>query len=175
MKVALDQILAYVVPRKRLAPPWLRRLTCRPAAGAGETGTGAPAPVVRVITVPTDPPVILCSQTPAVLVLFDGEPLFAPIKDTGLKFAVNTNWDMFQEEGSRPATSSTATPGFRPRADGPWAPVDKLPKSLWSLPRRTTRGGAQEPARQDRLRGKMPKVFVSVKPAELILLAGGRR
>ena len=45
-----------------------------------------------------DPPPIFFSQTPAVLVNFDGEPIWSPIAKNDLKFAVNTNWDVFQHE-----------------------------------------------------------------------------
>ena len=44
----------------------------------------------------SDPPQIFLSRTPAILVNFDGEPIWSPIKDNDLKFAVNTNWDFFQ-------------------------------------------------------------------------------
>ena len=44
----------------------------------------------------SDPPQIFMSRTPAILVSFDGEPIWSPIKDNDLKFAVNTNWDFFQ-------------------------------------------------------------------------------
>ena len=43
-----------------------------------------------------DPPTIFFSKTPAVIVNLDGEPIWSPIKDNDLKFAVNTNWDLFQ-------------------------------------------------------------------------------
>ena len=48
-----------------------------------------------------DPPTIFFSQTPAVLVNLDGEPIWSPIKDNDLKFAVNTNWDLFQHEPTK--------------------------------------------------------------------------
>ena len=35
-------------------------------------------------------------KTPAVIVNLDGEPIWSPIKENDLKFAVNTNWDLFQ-------------------------------------------------------------------------------
>src|SRR5262249_38779966 len=44
--------------------------------------------------VKADPPAIFFSQVPAVLVIFDGEPIWSPIKDNDLRFAVNTNWDV---------------------------------------------------------------------------------
>ena len=46
--------------------------------------------------VKADPPVIFYSTTPAVLVNLDGDPIWSPIKDNDLKFAVNTNWDLFE-------------------------------------------------------------------------------
>jgi hypothetical protein len=42
-----------------------------------------------------DPPAIFYSAKPASLVVFDGEPVLAPIGKTGLSSAVNTNWDVF--------------------------------------------------------------------------------
>ena len=43
---------------------------------------------------------IFFSESPAVIVNLDGEPIWSPIKDNDLKFAVNTNWDLFQHEPS---------------------------------------------------------------------------
>ena len=48
-----------------------------------------------------DPPTIFFSKTPAVIVNLDGEPIWSPIKDNDLKFAVNTNWDLFQHEPTK--------------------------------------------------------------------------
>ena len=48
-----------------------------------------------------DPPRILVSTTPAILLQTDGEAAYAPVKGkTGLSFVVNTNWDLFRiDEG----------------------------------------------------------------------------
>ena len=35
------------------------------------------------------------------IVNIDGEPIWSPIKDNDLKFAVNTNWDLFQHVPDR--------------------------------------------------------------------------
>ena len=48
--------------------------------------------------VKADPPPIFFSTKPAVLVNIDGDPIWSPIKDNDLKYAVNTNWDLFQLE-----------------------------------------------------------------------------
>ena len=46
--------------------------------------------------VKADPPVIFYSTSPAILVNLDGDPIWSPIKDNDLRFAVNTNWDLFE-------------------------------------------------------------------------------
>jgi hypothetical protein len=39
---------------------------------------------------------VFSSTKPAVLVSFDGDPIWSQIQSTDLKYAVNTNWDVFQ-------------------------------------------------------------------------------
>ena len=58
-----------------------------------------------------DPPAIFFSKTPAMLVNLDGEPIWSPIKDNDLKFAVNTNWDLFQHVPTNTSTCGTTTRG----------------------------------------------------------------
>ena len=121
-----------------------------------------------------DPPVIFFSNTPAVVVNFDGEPIWSPIEKNDLKFAVNTNWDVFEHEPTKTfylryndswLTATTVT--------GPWTAAGKLPPSFSSLPAdesfadvKKAVPGKSLPANQ------RPKVNVSMVPAELILLRG---
>ena len=61
--------------------------------------------------VKADPPPIFFSKTPAVLVNIDGDPIWSPIKDNDLKFAVNTNWDLFEHSADQdvlPSRNDTA-------------------------------------------------------------------
>jgi hypothetical protein len=120
------------------------------------------------------PPPIFFSQTPAIMVNIDGEPIWSPIKEVDLKFAVNTNWDLFQH----------ATAGLFLRNEkvwlkaadvkGPWTPAGDLPDSFKKLPDKDENWKDVK----DSLPGKkikateMPTVFVSQTPAELILLTG---
>src|SRR5262249_17298882 len=117
---------------------------------------------------------IFFSQTPAVLVNIDGDPVWSPIPGTDLKFAVNTNWDLFQEA---PANN------YFLRVDqswlvassitGPWQRAEKLPASFNNLPDNGnwTDTKAAIPAKAISP-GSRPVVFTSMKPAELILLKG---
>jgi hypothetical protein len=121
----------------------------------------------------SDPPQIFMSRTPAILVSFDGEPIWSPIKDNDLKFAVNTNWDFFQY----PPTSTyylrnDATWLKATALGGPWTPAGPLPESFKKLP--ATDDNWKEVVLN--LPGKpitsVPKVDVTTTPAELILFDG---
>ncbi len=120
-----------------------------------------------------DPPKIFVSTTPAILVVLNGKPIMSPIKDNDLKFAVNTNWDLFELAQTwylrnEDAWYKALTLG------GPWAPAGKLPKPFKKLPK-----PKKDPTWKDvkeNMPGKkikpedVPRVFLSEKPAELILI-----
>ena len=124
--------------------------------------------------VKADPPVVFSSTKRAALVIFDGNPIWSPIDANDLKFAVNTNWDVFEH-------TATKTYFLRVNASwmtahsimGPWTPAAKLPPSFSKLP-------ADENWKEVRsaVPGKVltaaqvPTVFVSAEPAEMILMSG---
>src|SRR4030095_15365213 len=97
-----------------------------------------------------------------------------PIKENDLKFAVNTNWDLF-EHGPTKTYYLLNNDTWLKATDvkGPWSPAGTLPGSFTKLP-------AEENWKEVKanLPGKplsaaaAPKVFVSFQPAELILLTG---
>jgi hypothetical protein len=119
-----------------------------------------------------DPPKIFFSQTPALLVNIDGEPIWSPIPNNDLKFAVNTNWDLFLHEPSKTyyllnGQSWLSTTDLA----GAWSGVSKLPASFSGLPGdqnfKDARAAVPGKSAKDR-----PAVFVSFEPAEMILLRG---
>ena len=121
-----------------------------------------------------DPPTIFFSKTPAVIMNIDGDPIWSPIKDNDLKYAVNTNWDLFQYgPTSTLYLRNDATWLKGTDVKGPWAPAGKLPDSFNKLPAEDNWKDVKAS-----LPGKavaasaVPKVFMSTKPAELILLTG---
>ena len=121
-----------------------------------------------------DPPTIFFSDTPALLVNLDSDPIWSPIKENDLKFAVNTNWDLFSHEPTK--TFYLRNEGSWLKAadmKGPWTPAGKLPESFKKLPADDNwkEVKAAVPGKQIDPK-KAPKVFVSTTPAELILLAG---
>jgi len=124
--------------------------------------------------VKADPPVIFYSSTRAVLVNIDGDPVWSPIKDNDLKFAVNTNWDLFQHTQNntfylRDNDNWLSAANLQ----GPWKPAGKLPDSFGKLPADENWKDVKAalPGRTVAA-SSIPKVFVSTKPSEMILLQG---
>jgi hypothetical protein len=122
--------------------------------------------------VKADPPTIFFSKSPAVIVNLDGEPIWSPIKDNDLKYAVNTNWDLFQYAPTNTLYLRNNDTWLKATdVKGPWSAAGKLPDSFKKLP-------AEENWKDVKanLPGKsvntVPHVFVSSQPAELILLTG---
>jgi hypothetical protein len=124
--------------------------------------------------VKADPPVMFFSKKPAALVVFDGDPIWSPIEGNDLKFAVNTNWDLFEH---------TVTKTYYLRIDnswmtasavqGPWTPAGKLPDSFAKLPADENWKDVKAALPGQKIAaGKESNVFVSLKPAEMILLKG---
>jgi hypothetical protein len=114
------------------------------------------------------------SRTPAVLVLFDGEPLFVEIKETELEFAVNTNWDVFHHPASSTYYLLHDDAWLEaPVTTGPWAPAGKLPKAFSKLPDSDSFKEVRKHVPGKEISKKdTPRVFVSYRPTELILLEG---
>ncbi len=120
-----------------------------------------------------DPPHIFFSTKPAVLVNVDGAPIWSPIAGSDLKFAVNTNWDVFQHPSGMLYLRHDYVWLKAPALTGPWSPAGVLPDSFGRLPAddnwravRTSLPGRRIAA------AEVPTVFVSTSPAELILLSG---
>jgi hypothetical protein len=120
----------------------------------------------------SDPPAIFFSKTSAVLLNVDGDPIWSPIRENDLKFAVNTNWDLFQYPQANTFYLRNDTTWLQaPDVKGPWTAVKKLPSSFKRLPKEDNWKEVR-----DNLKGKqgdhVPTVFVSTQPAELIALQG---
>jgi hypothetical protein len=125
-------------------------------------------------SVPVDnaPPQIFYSDRAASLVVFDGEPVMAPVGKTGLSYAVNTNWDVLTDGKSWFLLNNglwLTAPAF----GGPWTPTPTLPRAFNSVPagqnfeavRKAVPPSNQKPP-------VVPQIFVSTKPAEIIVTNG---
>ena len=124
--------------------------------------------------VKADPPTIFYSERSAILVNLDGDPIWSPIKDNDLKYAVNTNWDLFQHGVDKQFYLRNNDTWLK-AADvkGPWQPAGKLPDSFSKLPKDDNWKDviAALPGRAISA-AQVPTVHVSTTPAEMILLTG---
>ncbi len=123
--------------------------------------------------VKADPPAIFFSDRPAILVNIDGNPIWSPIKDNDLRFAINTNWDLFERGGTYYLRNDNAWLTAR-AIEGPWTPERRLPDSFFRLPAddnwKDVRAALSGPA--STAAPAAPLVYVSRTPGELILLRG---
>lgn len=132
----------------------------------------------RSIEVSMEPPQIFYSAKPAVLLMFDGEPVFAPVGDPQMEgtltFAVNTNWTVLREKesdtlylmlGERWLTADDY--------QGPWLPADKVPESFGTLPDHPNWDQARKAIPAPPIEPEpIPNIYVSTEPAELIVTDG---
>jgi hypothetical protein len=122
--------------------------------------------------VKADPPVVFSSTTPAVLVNLDGTPIWSPIKENDLRFAVNTNWDLFEYPASSTFYLRNGNAWMKASSvGGPWTPAGTLPDSFAKLPDNDNWKDARA-AIPPHAASAATRVFVSTTPAELILLRG---
>ncbi len=128
---------------------------------------------INTVDLNLDPPPLYYSDSPAILVIFMGQPSFKDIAGTQLVFAVNTNWIVLKDNLKERyyllnGNSWLTTPDL---LNGPWSAVDKLPDEFSKLP---DNAGWDEAKKN--IPGKpattIPKVICCTSPAELIVTEG---
>src|SRR5262249_48903180 len=95
-------------------------------------------------------------------------------KDNDLKFAVNTNWDLFQHEPTKTFYLRVEKSWLQaPAVEGPWTPAGKLPESFKKLDSSDNWKEVKANVPGKKLDAdEAPKVFYSTQPAEMILTKG---
>jgi hypothetical protein len=128
----------------------------------------------NVAGVKSDPPPVFFSDRPAVLVNIDGDAIWSPIEGNDLRFAVNTNWDLFEHAPSKTFYLRVDNGWLQASAlDGKWTPAASLPDSFSKLPADDNWKDARAAVPlKPMAAAQVPAVFVSKVPAELILLRG---
>ncbi len=119
-----------------------------------------------------EPPPIFYSSTPAILVMTDGEPLLAPLPDTKLQYVVNTNWDLFRYKDKEWYLRNGDRWLKNDKLAGDWRYDSRLPGDFKRLPddgNWADVNAANPPGKGDKI---VPTVFVSDRPAELIVTEG---
>jgi hypothetical protein len=152
-----------------LAPPtvWIsmqRLVACIPKPATAPAG----------VQLNNDPPQIIVSYRPSILLGLEGQPVLADIPKRKLQYVVNTEWALFLYgkstyyllAGERWLTSNTL--------EGPWSPTTKLPRDMKDLLKDQQWASLKPyipppPASADIV---IPTVFYSAVPAVMILFDG---
>lgn len=121
-----------------------------------------------------DPPPIYVSTSPAMILMVEGKPVLSPVESTGLKFVVNTNWDLFFDESSTTYYLLSGDEWLSAKdLKGPWELPPSLPNAFEKLPDEDTWKHVKDEVPWTVRKGMIiPKVFYSDKPAELIVFDG---
>ena len=128
------------------------------------------APTVRV---KNDPPVIFVSNSPAILLFVDGQPVRAAIKNTSLEFVVNTTWPLFVDKPTSKFYLLVDKQWMTADGlEGKWAPTSRLPKDMSKLPQDPEWASLQKVIPPAPSSGAAPNVFYSTNQAEVILFDG---
>lgn len=129
-------------------------------------------PQAQDVAVLNDPPAIFQSERPASLVVFDGDPVMVPAGKTELKYAVNTNWEIFTDGKSWFLLDDglwLSAPAF----SGPYKPVATLPPAFRALPLEPNFTAVRNAIPPKAVKPTIaPTIFVSTKPAEIIVTDG---
>jgi hypothetical protein len=129
---------------------------------------------VTGVAVNNDPPVIVISYGPAILLAVDGEPSLAEIPKTKMEFVVNTAWPLFFDKGQSTYYLLVGQQWLAANSlDGPWTPTTKLPKDMTKVAEDSQWAALKKVIPPPAVSGVIiPKVFFTKTPAEIILFDG---
>jgi len=119
-----------------------------------------------------EPPPIFYSSLPAILINLDGEPILAPIPETKITYAVNTNWDLFQYREDDWYLRHDKRWLKSDELDGEWKWDNSLPGDFDDLPADDNWTDVKAAMPPEKSADDEPIVFVSKQPAELIVTDG---
>lgn len=132
----------------------------------------------KSVAVNNDPPDILFSTNPAVLILVDGQPALKPSSVSRVQRVINSR-SLLLQKGGRYYTMIAGHWASAPALNGPWTPLAKPDASLVQAAKQAADSHLVETldnppkALQDVFAaGGWPKVYVRTRPAELIAVEG---
>jgi hypothetical protein len=130
--------------------------------------------------VKNDPPRIILSTTPALLVLVDGKPVLRPVDGSSLQRVVNS-WALIlvDSKGGKHYLRAMGRWFEASTVEGPWAPARQTPAGLDAAMQTVAKGQRvnllDDPGPEIKdatARGVLPTIHVSTVPAELIQTRG---
>ncbi len=127
-----------------------------------------------------DPPRIIFSTKPSILVVIDGPPTFRGIGSTHLQLLLNSKATIILDtEDSKRYLNVMDGWMEAPDLEGPWTYASKIPNDMKEITKgirerqKTSAEDAALPSlEQANKEGKIPEIFLSFGPAELLLTDG---
>ncbi|HEX9477234.1 MAG TPA: hypothetical protein VGA90_00650, partial [Methylomirabilota bacterium] len=134
----------------------------------------------RVVAVRNDPPRIIVSQVPALLVRVDGQPVLRPVAGSAYLRVINTRVLLLLDRAAGRYYLWLRNQWLAaPKLDGPWAAVSDPSAVLDAAKEAAVQGGQvdlldnEPPDLAPILQaGDTPTVYVSTTPAELLMVKG---
>jgi hypothetical protein len=137
---------------------------------------------IKGVAVNNDPPRVIFASRPSMLVLVDGQPKFTEVPETELQRVLNTQAVILLDPKTRKYYLNMMD-GWLEASDltaGPWSYAEKIPKGMKEITkqikeqqRQSIQEGTKNPSlKQAKKEGKIPDVYVSLGPAELIVTEG---
>jgi len=136
---------------------------------------------IKKFPVNNDPPRVIFSTKPALLLLVDGPATFEDVGGTDLKRLLNSRSTVILDIKNSKCYLSVMDGWMQaPDIEGPWTYASKIPSDMKEISKgiqeRQQQAGKEGEAppslKQAEKDGKIPQVFVSFGPAELLVSAG---
>ena len=131
------------------------------------------------VAVKNDPPKILYSSAPAVLILIDGQPVLRAVPGTSFQHVVNTPATLiYDTSASRYYLDGNGVWAAAATLDGPWTAAANPPSGLDQAKAQIDQGEENDPHDHSKdpgpppIGGTPPTVLVSTTPAELLVTQG---
>ena len=131
------------------------------------------------VTVKNDPPKILYSPTPAVLIVVDGQPVLRSLRGTPFQHVINTPATLlYDTSASRYYLDGGGIWMTASTLDGPWTTATNPPPGLDQAKAQLDQTEEKDPHDHSKdagpppTSGVPPAVFVSTTPAELLVTRG---
>lgn len=152
---------------------------------AGLASSGAAPAGIKGVAVNNDPPRVIFATKPSMLVLIDGEPKFAKVPESNLQRVLNTQAVILLDLETKKYYLNVMD-GWLQAVDlaaGPWSYVEKSPKGMKEITKqikeqqkKTAEEGTAPPSLKEAKKdGKIPNIYISQSPAELIVTEGTPR
>jgi hypothetical protein len=140
----------------------------------------AAAGTAKSSTVPvnTDPPQILVSYSPALLVPIDGSPVLRSVADSDFARVINTHALIFKQRNNTYYLHLYDGWLSAGSIQGPWSQAEVLPPGIDQLAASLIKSGVVDPidggesTPKPSLANGVPTIYMSEKPAELIVFNG---